>query len=307
MEISVEHLTKRYGPQLAVNDVSFKAAGGEIAGFLGPNGAGKSTTLKIITCFLPPTSGTARLDGYDVRTHSLEIRRRIGYLPEHNPLYLEMYARELLRFTAAIFGLTGKKARDRIDEVIGMTGLAPEQHKKIGALSKGYRKRVGLAQALLHDPEVLILDEPTDGLDPVQVVEIRELIKRLGQTKTILFSSHIMSEVEAIAQRVVLINKGKLAADAPVAELRAKTGGEAVIVFEVEKPGFDASALEATTGVRDVAAETETRFVLKADPEADNDARLAVSRAAAAQNNPLLALRREEAGLEDVFRKLAGA
>jgi ABC-2 type transport system ATP-binding protein len=210
MSIRVANLVKAYGEQLAVNDVSFDVPSGQIVGFLGPNGAGKSTTMKIITGFLPATSGTVMLEDLDVRRHSLDVRRRIGYLPEHNPLYMEMYVQEFLRFVGRLYGLRTASLKERVSAVIDQTGLGPEAHKKIGMLSKGYRQRVGLAQALVHDPEVLILDEPTSGLDPNQVVEIRSLIQSLGETKTVLFSSHVLSEVEAIADRIVIIHQGQL-------------------------------------------------------------------------------------------------
>ncbi|MFO0485362.1 MAG: ATP-binding cassette domain-containing protein, partial [Sphingobacteriia bacterium] len=201
MALIVDTLRKTYGSQQALDGVSFRMEKGEIVGFLGPNGAGKSTTMKIITGFIQPTAGTAQLDGLEAG--SLEMRRRIGYLPEHNPLYLDMYVHEFLRFTGRLYGLRGAQLGQRIAELIAQTGLQHEQHKKIGALSRGYRQRVGIAQALIHDPELLILDEPTSGLDPNQVIEIRNLIKEVGRTKTVLFSSHILPEVEAVAQRVI--------------------------------------------------------------------------------------------------------
>jgi ABC-2 type transport system ATP-binding protein len=220
MSIRLEDLTKAYGEQLAVDHIGFEARQGEILGFLGPNGAGKSTTMKLITGFIPPTEGTAYVDNLDVLEAPLAVRRRIGYLPEHNPLYLDMYVHEFLRFTGRIFGYRGKQLTQRVAAMIAQTGLGPEQHKKIGMLSKGYRQRVGLAQALIHDPGTLILDEPTSGLDPNQVVEIRNLIQSMGREKTILFSSHILSEVEAVADRVIIIHKGGIVQDSPIAELR---------------------------------------------------------------------------------------
>ena len=211
MSIVVDCISKIYGQQVAVDQVSFKAEKGQILGFLGPNGAGKSTTMKILTCFIPPTSGSASVLGFDVAEHPMEVRRNIGYLPEHNPLYVDMYVKEALSFISEIHGIGQQKKR--IAEVIDLTGLGDEQHKKIGALSKGYRQRVGLAQAIIHDPEVLILDEPTTGLDPNQIIGIRQLIRDLGKTKTVVFSTHIMQEVEAICNQVVIINKGKLVAN----------------------------------------------------------------------------------------------
>lgn len=218
MSIIVKNVSKLYGDQYALNKVNFEVKKGEIVGFLGPNGAGKSTMMKIITCYIPPTEGDVSVCGLDIWNDSLELRKKVGYLSEANPLYFEMYVREFLEFIAGIHKIKNKKKR--IDEVIAMTHLELEQHKKIGALSRGYKQRVGLAQALIHDPEVLILDEPTTGLDPNQLVEIRELIKKCGKTKTVLLSTHIMQEVEAMCDRVIIINKGNIVADAKIHELQ---------------------------------------------------------------------------------------
>ena len=217
MSISVQALTKVYGQQTAVDGISFEAGPG-VLGFLGPNGAGKSTTMKILTGFIPQTSGTASVCGFDVTTQSLDVRRHIGYLPESNPLYTDMYVKESLGFIAGIHQLSSPAAR--IADIIEQTGLGPEQHKKIGQLSKGYRQRVGLAQAILHDPEVLILDEPTSGLDPNQLIGIRQLITDLGKTKTIILSTHIMQEVEAVCNHVIIINKGKIVANNSLENLK---------------------------------------------------------------------------------------
>ena len=205
---------------MAVNQISFKAGPGSILGFLGPNGAGKSTTLKILTCFIPQTSGSARICGFDINENSMEVRKNVGYLPEHNPLYLDLYIKESLNFMAGIHQIQNKKKR--VDEVIEMTGLGEEQHKKIANLSKGYRQRLGLAQAILHDPKVLILDEPTSGLDPNQIIGIRNLIRDLGKTKTVIISTHIMQEVEALCERVVIINKGNLMENDLLSSLKIK-------------------------------------------------------------------------------------
>ena len=207
MSIEVKHLTKFFGEQAAVNDISFEIGKGEIVAFLGPNGAGKSTTMKMITGYIPASSGSIKVNGITVDVDDLETRKIIGYLPENNPLYLDMYVKEYLHFVGSIYKI--KDLKNRVNEMIQMVGLELEQHKKIGALSKGYKQRVGLAQAFIHDPEVLILDEPTSGLDPNQLVEIRELIKTIGKEKTIMLSTHIMQEVEAICDRVIIINKGK--------------------------------------------------------------------------------------------------
>ena len=220
MSISIQHLTKIYGTQKAVNDISFEAKKGEIVGFLGPNGAGKSTTMKIVTSYLSATSGQVLINGFDVKTQSMDVRRNIGYLPEHNPLYLEMYVKEFLLFVGNMYGLKGILVNKRIAEMVELCGLSAEQNKKIGQLSKGYRQRVGLAQALIHDPSVLILDEPTTGLDPNQIVEIRNVIKTVGKDKTILFSTHIMQEVEAICDRVIIINRGQIVSDSTLTSLK---------------------------------------------------------------------------------------
>ena len=211
MSIKVNHITKIYGKQKALDDISFEIHPGEIVGFLGPNGAGKSTMMKILTCFIPPDSGDASVCGFDIFENSMEIRAKVGYLPENNPLYLDMYVREYLAFIAGIHKL--KEVDHRIHEMIGLTGLTEEAGKKIGALSKGYRQRVGLAQVLIHDPEVLILDEPTSGLDPNQIVDIRKLIYDIGREKTVMLSTHIMQEVEAICSRSIIIDHGKIVAD----------------------------------------------------------------------------------------------
>lgn len=225
MSISVESLTKVYGQQKAVDGISFSAAPG-VLGFLGPNGAGKSTTMKILTGYIPQTSGKASVCGFDVETQALDVKRNIGYLPESNPLYQEMYVRESMAFIADIHGVSD--AEKRIDEVIELTGLTPEKHKKISQLSKGYKQRVGLAQAILHDPQVLILDEPTSGLDPNQLIGIRQLIRDLGKTKTIILSTHIMQEVEAVCSHVVIINKGKIVANDSLDGLRAANKGKSL-------------------------------------------------------------------------------
>ncbi|MBL7983674.1 MAG: ATP-binding cassette domain-containing protein, partial [Flavobacteriales bacterium] len=218
MSIAVQHITKRYGEQKALDDVSFAISGSEVTGFLGPNGAGKSTMMKILAGYIPQTDGTASVCGFDVREASMDVRRNVGYLPEHNPLYLDMYVREYLAFVADIYKL--KNTTARVKEMVGIVGLEREQHKRIGALSKGYRQRVGLAQAMIHDPRVLILDEPTSGLDPNQLEEIRSLIKQLGREKTVMLSTHIMQEVEAICTRVIIIDKGRIVADDDASALR---------------------------------------------------------------------------------------
>lgn len=222
MSILVSKLTKQYGVQRAIDGISFELRPGEIVGFLGPNGAGKSTTMKILTGYLTPTDGRAEVAGHDVVANPMPARRALGYLPEHNPLYLDMYVREFLLFIGNLYGMPSGTLSARVDEVVQLCGLDVEKHKKIGQLSKGYRQRVGLAQALLHDPSVLILDEPTTGLDPNQILEIRNLIRTAGKNKTVLFSTHIMQEVEALCDRVIIINRGRIVADSPLATLRQR-------------------------------------------------------------------------------------
>ena len=296
--VEIEHLTKTYGSQKAVDNLSFVAGQGEIVGFLGPNGAGKSTTMKIATGYLPPTAGTVRVAGHNVATDSLEVRRRVGYLPEHNPLYLDMYVHEYLEFIGAVHGLRGGALRRRVAALVGRVGLGREQNKQIGALSKGYRQRVGLAQALLHDPEVLILDEPTTGLDPNQIQEIRELIREVGEAKTVIFSTHILPEVTALCTRVLIISRGRLVADSPVAELAARAAGETVVRAEFEAPA-DLAALAALPHVHNVTVEATGAYVLRSP--AGRDLRGAISRLAAERGWVLLGLRQEQQSLEEVF------
>jgi ABC-2 type transport system ATP-binding protein len=302
MGIKVENLTKIYQRQRAVDGVSFEIKTGEIVGFLGPNGAGKTTTMKMLTCFLPPTSGDASLDGYSIYTHPLEIRRRIGYLPEHNPLYLDMYVHEYLKFVGRLYSLPASKLKARVAEVIEMTGLGREQHKQIGMLSKGYRQRVGLSAALIHDPEVLILDEPTTGLDPNQIVEIRSLIKEIGKQKTIIFSTHILPEVEAVADRVIIINRGTIVADRSMDEVHTGTTPETMLSVELLQPGFDLKPVQAMQGVTGVLQDGPTRFRIKT--QQDTDLRGAIFQEVVRQGHVLLTFQREEITLEAVFRNL---
>ena len=228
MSLIVKNLSKIYGQQKAVNDISFEVKPGEIVGFLGPNGAGKSTTMKIATGYLSATSGSVEVCGYDVKSHSMEVRRQIGYLPEHNPLYTDMYVREFLEFIGKLYGMAGQHLKKRIAEVIEQVGLGPEQSKKIEQLSKGYRQRVGLAQAFIHNPAVLILDEPTTGLDPNQLVEIRQVIKEIGRAKTVILSTHIMQEVEAICDSVVLVDHGKIVANGQLSAIKGQKSMEQI-------------------------------------------------------------------------------
>lgn len=256
MSISATNITKTYGTQKALNGVSFEIKKGEIIGFLGPNGAGKSTMMKILTGYIPQTEGSANISGNDINEFPLKVKAIIGYLPENNPLYTDMYVREYLEFIAGTYGAAKSKAA----ELIELTGLASEQHKQIGQLSKGYRQRVGLAAALIHDPEVLILDEPTTGLDPNQLVEIRNLIKKVGKEKTVMLSTHIMQEVEQLCDRVIIINNGEIVADKPIGELSAISGNKTIVV-EFDKPSTS-SQLKKLDNVIKVTTLTENRFEL---------------------------------------------
>jgi ABC-2 type transport system ATP-binding protein len=300
MSIKVSSLTKIYDTQSAVDDISFEIKKGEIVGFLGPNGAGKSTTMKIITTYLPATSGTATVCGYDVQEESMEVRKRVGYLPEANPLYFEMYVREYLEFTAGIHKL-GKDSQRRIEEMISMTGLGKEAHKKIGALSKGYKQRVGLAQAMLHGPEVLILDEPTSGLDPNQIVEIRDLIKNLGGEKTVLLSTHIMQEVQAMCSRVIIINNGKIVADDSIANLQQANTRQDVLIVTFEKD-IDVKLLKELKNLqRSENVGTNKWKLVTNDPDA---LRREVMQWSLTHNINISSLQAETESLEDVFRAL---
>jgi ABC-2 type transport system ATP-binding protein len=299
--VEIEHLTKTYGTQNAVDNISFTAGKGEIVGFLGPNGAGKSTTMKIATGYLPPTAGTVRVAGYNVLTNSLDVRRHVGYLPEHNPLYLDMYVHEYLEFIGSVHGLRGSGLRTRVAELVRHVGLSREQNKQIGALSKGYRQRVGLAQALIHDPDVLILDEPTTGLDPNQILEIRQLIREVGEDKTVIFSTHILPEITALCTRVLIISRGQLVADSPVAELAARAAGETVVRAEFEG-SVDTAKLAQLPNVRHVELAPDGAVLLRTAP--GTDVRAAVSRLAGQEGWILLGLRQEQQSLEEVFGEL---
>lgn len=300
MSVKVSSLSKIYGSQHAVDNVSFEVNKGEVLGFLGPNGAGKSTTMKMLTCFIPPSSGTATVCGFNTATSPLEVAQKIGYLPENNPLYLDMYVREYLEFMARLHRL-GKAGQQRIDQMIETTGLTAERKKKIGQLSKGYKQRVGLAQAMLHQPEVLILDEPTSGLDPNQLVEIRSLIKQLGKDKTVIFSSHIMQEVQAVADRVIIINKGKIVADDITANLQNRIGNELTVTAEF-KQTVDRSLLGMLPGVKNFRQLPDGKWSFVAD--GNRDIREQVFNFCKEKNLTLLSLYKEESSLEDVFKQL---
>jgi ABC-2 type transport system ATP-binding protein len=300
MSIQVSELSKVYGEQRAVDAISFELKKGEITGFLGPNGAGKSTTMKMITGFLPPTSGKASVCGFDIVTQSLEVRKRVGYLPESNPLYYDMYIREFLEFVAGIHQL-GKAGAERITTVIQLTGLQPERHKKIGALSNGYKQRVGLAQALLHDPEVLILDEPTTGLDPNQLADIRQLIKELGANKTVILSTHIMQEVEALCDRVIIINKGKIVADDKLSILQQNNTANGYLQVTFAEPVTETELLTISGITRVVAREDHSwqLFTSQVDEVRKNLLQFALI-----NNRNILSLQSNSQSLESIFREM---
>jgi len=299
MSVKLEGVSKLYGKQRALDDISFEIQPGEVVGFLGPNGAGKSTTMKIITCYTPPSEGRASIDGFDVMRESMKVRQKVGYLPENNPLYPEMYVREFLLFVAGLHHLPQRKKR--MDEMIALTGLEEEATKKIGQLSKGYRQRVGLAQALIHDPEVLILDEPTTGLDPNQLLEIRKLIKSLGRTKTIILSTHIMQEVQAICDRVLIISRGRIVAYAPIEELQTRMQGGQIVEVAFLKP-MALSVLEALEGSTEIFAQDEKTF--RIGVQGGEEIRPALFELAVSNENPILHLNLKQQGLEEVFRAL---
>jgi ABC-2 type transport system ATP-binding protein len=299
MSISVSNLTKIYGQQKAVNDISFAIGNNEIVGFLGPNGAGKSTTMKIVTGYIAADSGNAVVNGINVNADPLEAKKQIGYLPEGNPLYYEMYVREYLELIAGIHDLK-TDVKKRIEEVIDLTGLRPESNKKIGQLSKGYKQRVGLAAALIHDPKVLILDEPTTGLDPNQIIEIRQLIKDLGKNKTVLFSSHILQEVESICDRIIIINKGNIVADDSLVNLRSVNKNSHVVLVEFSG-NVDVELLKNLAGVDNVEQNQNQYFIQTSDPEKVKKLLLEFS---LKNNLDILSLQTKSQSLEEVFRNL---
>jgi ABC-2 type transport system ATP-binding protein len=301
MSILTHDITKVYGSQVVLDNVNVNIGKGEIVGLLGPNGAGKSTLMKILTGYIPPTSGTASVYGHDVLLESGEVKKIVGYLPEHNPLYLDMYIKEYLEFVAGIHKL-GKDSKIRIRKIIEKTGLGPEQNKKIGTLSKGYRQRVGLAQALIHNPEVLILDEPTSGLDPNQLLEIRELIKGIGKEKTVILSTHIMQEVEAICSRAIIINLGKIVADGPTGEL-SNIQKHDIVTVEFETQTTEKQLL-SITGVVKAVKISDLSWKLQSKP--GEDIRPRINKFAVENNLNLLSLHREEHNLEQVFQELTG-
>jgi ABC-2 type transport system ATP-binding protein len=311
MSISVRNLTKVYGEQKAIDEISFEVKTGEILGFLGPNGAGKTTTMKIVTCYMPPTSGAVEVDGLNIVEHSLEVRRKIGYLPELNPLYHDMSVTEYLEYSAQLHSLTSGTISHRMKEMVTVCGLESVRHKDIGELSKGYRQRVGLAQAMIHDPEVLILDEPTSGLDPNQIVEIRNLIKELGRAKTVVLSTHILSEVQATCDRVLIINEGRIVADGTPEQLQQSFHSGDAITLEFKTSAANpleeiAPKLGAITGVTGVELtsykDSVSRFAVSV--EKGKDVREAAFRVAVNEGWVLLEMQRRTTSLEEVFHKL---
>ena len=300
MSIKVKNITKLYGKQKALDNVSFEINAGEVVGLVGPNGAGKSTLMKILTCFIPPTSGDASVCGFDVLEQSMDVRKLVGYLPENNPLYLDMYVKEYLEFVAGIHKL-GKQTKSRISEMIDITGLQLEQKKKIGALSKGYRQRVGLAQVLIHDPKVLILDEPTSGLDPNQLAEIRQLIIKVGKEKTVMLSTHIMQEVEAVCSKTIIINKGLIVADKTTAELHQGNSNKTVILVEFNS-SVEKKLILSISGVEDAINTKANMWEIITG--ADNDLRSSIFDFAVKNKLQVLSMQKEEKTLEEVFHQL---
>ena len=297
MSIIAENVTKVYGTQYALKNVSFSIGEGEIVGLLGPNGAGKSTLMKIITCFIPPTSGNVTVYGNSIFDNTLEIRRNIGYLPEQNPLHTDMYIREFLRFIAGVHKLDN--INKRVEEIIETTGLTPEANKKIGQLSKGYRQRVGLAQALIHDPKILILDEPTTGLDPNQLTEIRSLIREVGKTKIVILSTHIMQEVEAVCSRAIIINHGQIVADKPTEQLHTMRINRYHVEFDND---VQVSKLKQVQGVKQLNQLSPTKFVI--DANENTDIRKTLFDWAVANNLAILTIQKDEQSLETIFQEL---
>jgi len=299
MSISIKNISKVYGKQKALDDVSLEIKSGEIVGLLGPNGAGKSTLMKIISCYIPQTEGQVEVMGHNVLDDPIAVKSKIGYLPESNALYHEMYVKEYLNFVAGIFKIENKK--ERIAEMIELTGLQKEQHKKIGALSKGYKQRVGIAQAFIHNPDVLILDEPISGLDPNQLIEIRTLIKTIGATKTVLFSSHIMQEVEAVCDRIIIIKDGKLIADSPKSEIQ-KLWKNKEIIFVEFKEDVELAKLETIKGVDKVSKDASGK--IKITVASETDVRPLIYDFAKDNSLTLIGLQSEEISLEHIFQDL---
>jgi len=299
MSVVVDQLTKSYGIQKAIDSLNFSVSEGEIVGLLGPNGAGKTTTMKILSGYIPATFGQATVYGNSVETHPLEVKKMIGYLPEHNPLYLNMYVKEYLGMVAKIHKLENQSSR--VSDVIEMTGLGIESHKKINMLSKGYRQRVGLAQAIIHEPKVLILDEPTSGLDPNQLIEIRQLISQLGKNRIVIFSSHIMQEVQALCSRVIILNRGQLIADSPMESLVSQLQGSQLITVEYQKP-IDLNLLKSLSEVETVIKVKDGIYQVTSQP--GKDIRTDLFDLAVNQSNRMVGLTVEKQDMQDVFQTL---
>ena len=297
MSISVKNVSKLYGEQKAVNNISFEINSGEIVGFLGPNGAGKSTTMKMITSFIPQNSGEILISGINTLEKPTEIKKRVGYLPEHNPIYTDMYIKEYLTFLGRLHKI--KNSKQRITEMIKAVGLEKEQNKKIGALSKGYRQRVGLAQSILHDPDVLILDEPTSGLDPNQLVEIRQLIKSFGKDKTVLFSTHIMQEVEAICDRVIIINNGSIVADDQINNIKSTPN-----TLQIIKVTFDNKINISLFESKNIAVKKISNNSWLFKSNSSTDLRKEIAKIAQLNNYLVLEMNTEKDSLESIFKKL---
>ncbi len=306
MDIVVENLTKKYGAQRAVDDISFRVKTGEILGFLGPNGAGKTTTMKAITTYLTPNEGNIYVGDFSVTENPDGVKKNIGYLPENNPLYSDMPVVDYLKFVAELQGIEKSKIKGKVLEMINLTGLEGEKHKKIAELSKGYKQRVGLAQALIHDPEVLILDEPTSGLDPNQIVEIRELIKKIGREKTVILSSHILAEVEATCDRILIINKGKIVADGTSKDLRKQSEGREILKIKIEDGDknriFEALQKVETVGVVDFMKNDDSAFEIQSKPELSS--RKNIFELCVKNKWVLTEMTPIETKLEDIFREL---
>lgn len=297
MSITIKQLSKEYQEQKAVDSIDFAIQPGEIVGFLGPNGAGKSTTMKMLTGFIPPSSGMASVCNFDIQKNTEEVKKNIGYLPEHNPLYVDMYVKEYLAFVAGVYQV--KDIAKRVKEMIELTGLEKEQGKLIRQLSKGYRQRVGLAAAMIHDPKVLILDEPTTGLDPNQIVEIRNVIKQIGKDKTVLLSSHIMQEVQAICSRVIIIHQGKIVLDTPIEDLKKRAGDGFVYLIELESE-ITSEAWKELVGIKKVEKQNSLQWRISAD----KDIRNAILQKVVQMNWGLKGLQEEKQSLEAVFQQL---
>jgi ABC-2 type transport system ATP-binding protein len=307
MNITVENLTKKYGPEKAVDLISFSVKTGEILGFLGPNGAGKTTTMKILTCFMAPTEGDVKVGDYSIHDHQDEIKTKIGYLPENNPLYLDMPVLEYLSYTANLQGVSKENIENKIIEMVHVCGLNEEKHKKIGELSKGYRQRVGLAQSMIHNPEILIFDEPTSGLDPNQIIEIRNLIKRVGRQKTVILSTHILPEVEAICDRILIINKGKIVADGTPDTLRKQAQGEEMLRVKIEDEMnkdllYDSLRAIDTIAMIDPVADVNDTYMIQS--KTGESSRRAIFQLCVQKNWTLTEMTPIETKLEDIFREL---